>query len=208
MFKDRNDAGTQLAQALENYRNKDPLVLAIPRGGVAVAAPVAKSLEAELALLISRKLPLPHNPEAGFGAVAEDGSISLIDDAFEIMPVYDIKKIVKAQKRVIKKRIRALRNGKPLPAFKGRTLILVDDGLAMGSTMRAAVLMCRNYDPCEIIVAVPVAGQKVKQSLEQEVDALIVLKTPLLFRAVAQVYEEWHDMSDEEVLSVLDSMKN
>ncbi|HEQ72596.1 MAG TPA: phosphoribosyltransferase [Spirochaetia bacterium] len=203
MFQDRKDAGMKLAAALVTYRDSAPLILAIPRGGVAVADPVARALGAELSLLVSRKLPLPDNPEAGFGAIAEDGSTFLREGVRGWLQDERIQIIIEKQKQIVQDRIRILREGKPLPSLRDRTLILIDDGLANGSTMRAALVMCRKREPETIVVAVPVASRNTKDLFQKLADDLVVLETPVFFRAVAQVYEEWHDLSDKEVLMIL-----
>lgn len=208
MFIDRKDAGVKLAKALDRYKDKDVLVLAIPRGGVEVAYEVAKYLDAEFSLLISRKLPIPYNPEAGFGAIAEDGSTYIVSDAKRWLSKEEIEKIKKDQIDEIKRRINILRQGNPLPKIKDRTVILIDDGLAMGSTMRAAIELCKNEKARRIIVAVPVAGKDVKNEIGKSVDEIIVLEMPLFFNAVAQVYLNWHDVTDNEVIEILNRLKN
>jgi putative phosphoribosyl transferase len=208
MFIDRKDAGIKLAKALDRYKDKDVLVLAIPRGGVEVAYEVAKYLNAELSLLISRKLPIPYNPEAGFGAIAEDGSIYIVPNTNRWLSKKQFEKIKKEQIDEIKRRINILRQGKPLPEIKDRTVILIDDGLAMGSTMRAAIELCKNKKARRIIVAVPVAGKDVKDEIGKSVDEIIVLEMPVFFNAVAQVYLNWHDVTDNEVLEILNRLKN
>ncbi|MBN1697633.1 MAG: hypothetical protein JW881_08980 [Spirochaetales bacterium] len=206
MFEDRKDAGRQLAGILIKYRDENPLVIAIPRGGVAVAAPVARRLQTDLLLLVSRKLPLPDNSEAGFGAIAEDGSVYLKKEARVWLPDDVITRIIEVQKEVIRDRIASLRHGNPLPGLCGRTLILIDDGLAMGSTMQAAFTMCKKQDPRSIIVAVPVAGQSARRLFEDQADDLVILEEPAFFQAVAQVYRHWRDLTDEEVLRILEGM--
>jgi putative phosphoribosyl transferase len=206
MFDDRADAGRKLARALVTYRDKNPLVLAIPRGGVEVGAVVAVSLNADFSLLVSRKLPFPDNPESGFGAVAEDGSLYLHESAGALLDAGVIERIIEEQLQVIARRIEILRNGSPLPALRGRTCILIDDGLAMGSTMRAALMLCKKRAPARIVVAVPVAGTRAKQVMAEQADEVIALETPAHFRAVAQVYRNWRDVSDGEVLEILKSL--
>jgi predicted phosphoribosyltransferase len=204
MFKDRRDAGQQLAQALETYRDQeDVLVLAIPRGGVEVAAQIARHLNADISMVITRKLPLPHNPEAGFGAIAEDGSLYLHPQAADALPAKTVQTVINTQKQEVERRIEVLRNGNPLPPIEGQTVILVDDGIAMGSTMRATIELCKNQDAGTIIVAVPVASDRITREIASRVDRCIVLETPKFFRAVAQVYETWYDVSDEEVLHIM-----
>jgi putative phosphoribosyl transferase len=203
MFKNRKDAGEKLAKALEKYRAENPLILAIPRGGVEVGLQVAKKLNADFSLIIARKLPFPDNPEAGFGAIAEDGSTFIFENAYNWLSEESIEKIKKEQIDEIRRRINALREGETLPEIKGRNVILIDDGIAMGSTMRAAIELCKNRKARKIVVAAPVAGREVAEEIGRRVDELVVLEIPAYFRAVAQAYENWYDVSDEEVLDLL-----
>ncbi len=204
MFEDRKDAGRQLARALESYRDQAPLVLAIPRGGVEVGYQVARGLEADLALLVTRKLPYPHQPEAGFGAITEDGSTFIYPDATRGLPQDLIERVAAAQKQEIERRVEVLRQGRPLPEIEGRTVILVDDGMAMGSTMRASIKLCQNREAAQIVVGVPVAGRRTVNEVSKLVDDVVTLETPPLFRAVAQVYRHWYDVPDEEVLAIME----
>ena len=204
MFEDRADAGQQLAQALERYRGAGVLVIAIPRGGVEIGYKVAKHLEADFSLLITRKLPYPHNPEAGFGAIAEDGSTYIFERASGFLKEETIQQIMDAQREEIQRRIEVLREGQPLPDISGRTVILVDDGIAMGSTMRASIQMCKHQDAGKIVVGVPVAGPSVAREIEKLVDELVVLEKPPNFRAVAQVYRNWYDVTDEETREIME----
>jgi predicted phosphoribosyltransferase len=208
VFKDRKEAGEKLAKALEEYKDMDVLVLAIPRGGVEVAYEVAKRINAELSILISRKLPFPDNPEAGFGAITEDGSIFMINGSELWISENEIDKIIKEQQQEIKRRVKILRDGADLPKIEGRDVILIDDGIAMGSTMMVSIMLCKNRDAKEIIVATPVAGREVVEKIETLVDVMIILEMPIYFRAVAQVYENWYDVSDEEVIDILKKWKN
>jgi len=203
MFVDRKDAGEKLAKVLDKYRDDDAIVLAIPRGGVEVGCRVAEHLKADFSIIVSRKLPFPDNPEAGFGAVAEDGSLFVFGGAERLLPESVIEDIVREQKQVVKERIAILRSNKPFPDIGGRTVILVDDGIAMGSTMRASIMMCSNKGAGEIVVAVPVTGAQVEREISGLADEVVVLETPPNFRAVAQVYENWHDVSDFEVIDIL-----
>jgi predicted phosphoribosyltransferase len=203
MFIDRKDAGQKLARALEKYKGKNVMVLAIPRGGVEVAYEVAKYLNADLDLLISRKLPYPDNPEAGFGAIAEDGSTFIFDEVYRWLTEDEIREIETEQIEEIKRRIEVLRQGFPLPDLKDRIVILVDDGLAMGSTIRAAISLCKNNKVKRIIVAVPVSGDRVAREINNLVDEIVVLEMPPFFQAVAQVYVNWHDVTDIEVTEII-----
>lgn len=204
MFHNRRDAGQRLAAALETYRNKNVLVLAIPRGGVEVGCQVAQYLAARFSIVVSRKLPFPDEPEAGFGAVAEDGSTFVNQQAAQWVEGEVIAHIIEQQKREVKRRVDILRKGLPLPEIKDQIVILVDDGIAMGSTMRVSISLCRNRHAEKIIVAVPVTGRQVEKEIGKLVDEIIVLEKPRFLHAVAQVYENWYDVSDEEVLRIMD----
>ena len=207
MFKNRKDAGKKLASALMNYKGKCVLVLAIPRGGVELAYEVAKTLIAELDILISRKLPLPENPEAGFGAIAEDGSVFINEIATRYLDPETIDQIKAEQVHEIQRRIDTLRSGKPLTSIRKKTIILVDDGIAMGSTMRAAIMLCKNKGAKKIIVASPVAGPETVREISQLVDEIVILEEPIFFQAVAQVYVNWYDVSDSEVVQIMNAWR-
>jgi putative phosphoribosyl transferase len=208
MFLDRKDAGKQLGRAVAIYTDKNALVLAIPRGGVEVGFEVATYLNAEFSILIARKLPFPDEPEAGFGAIAEDGSTFLFDDATHWIDQETIDTIMKAEQQEIKRRIKVLRHNMPLPRIENRIVLLVDDGIAAGSTMRACINLCKKRKAKKIVVAVPVTGKRNKQEIGKLVDEIVVLETPFMFRAVAQVYRNWYDVSDQEVIEILDRWKN
>jgi|ERR1035437_1163568 predicted phosphoribosyltransferase len=203
MFKNRKDAGEKLAKVLEKYKAEKPLILAIPRGGVEVGLQVAKKLNADLSLIIARKLPFPDNPEAGFGAIAEDGSTFIFENAYYWLSGENIEKTKQQQIAEIERRVKVLRGEHPLPEIKERTVILIDDGIAMGSTMRAAIELCKKRGARKIVVAVPVIGTEVAGEIEKKVDELVVLEIPRYFRAVAEAYEKWYDVSDREVLDLL-----
>lgn len=202
MFKDRKDAGEKLGRALEKYRGEEALVLAIPKGGAEVGYQVARYFNWSFSIVISRKLPFPGNPEAGFGAIAEDGSTIILDYAAGGLSPATIQRIIEEQKREIERRVAVLRKGKALPEIAGKMVILIDDGIAMGSTMRAAILLCKNKKARKIIVASPVAGKSTAAKLARIVDDVVILEKPVFFRAVAQVYENWYDVSDEEVIQI------
>jgi putative phosphoribosyl transferase len=207
MFEDRKDAGRNLALRLESYRGKGALVLAIPRGGVEIGIEVALHLDAGLSLLVARKLPYPGEPETGFGAIAEDGSTYLIPEMARLLTPHTIDEIIARQKQEILRRVRVLRGGRPPAEMAGRTVILVDDGLAMGSTMQAALRMCRNKQAGRIVLAVPVADRATAERIATAADEAVVLETPRWFRAVAQVYRHWHDVPDSEVLGLLEELE-
>jgi putative phosphoribosyl transferase len=207
MFEDREDAGKKLAKSMENYEGQGVLVLAIPRGGVEVGFHVAKHLGADFSILICRKLPFPDNPEAGFGALAEDGSVIILREVSLWVPNETIQKIILEQREEIRRRVKVLREGKPLPEIAGKKVVLVDDGLAMGSTMRAAIKLCRKRNAKKIVIAVPVASRRVADEIDKMVDETVILEVPEFFQAVAQVYLNWYDVSDEEVFEILREWK-
>ncbi|MBP7836261.1 MAG: phosphoribosyltransferase [Candidatus Omnitrophica bacterium] len=207
MFKDREDAGKKLAKALKGYKDKGVLVLGIPRGGVIVGYEVAKALNADFSIVISRKLPYPGNPEFGFGAIAEDGSMFIVDEYEAMLPKTIVDKIIAEQKSEITRRILALRKGEGLPEIAGRTVILVDDGIAMGSTLRAAIFLCKNKKAQKVIAASPVSGEQMEKELADIVDEVVILEKPPFFRAVAQSYQNWHDVPDQEVVEVIKKWK-
>ncbi len=203
MFRDRKDAGKRLAKALERYKKPRPLVLAIPRGGAEVGYEVASYLHSDFSVVVCRKLPFPDNPEAGFGAVAEDGSSFTIIEYIKALDENTVGEIVKTQQREIRRQLLALRNGRPLPEIKARVVILVDDGIAMGSTMRAAMELCRKKQPKRLIVAAPVSSRKTEKELAPLADEVVILEKPRYFSAVAQAYENWYDVPNEEVAEIL-----
>jgi predicted phosphoribosyltransferase len=207
MFKDRKDAGEKLATALMKYKEKGVVVLAIPKGGVEVGYEVARALQAPFSALVVRKLPFPDDPEAGFGAIAEDGSTILLEGAASWLSENTIEWIKQEQVREIQRRVAVLRSGQPPPDIGKKTVLLVDDGLAMGSTMLAAIAYCRNKKAAKIIVAVPIAGKEVARRVGDAADMIIVLETPAYFRAVAQGYENWYDVPDEEAATILKTYK-
>ncbi len=203
MFKDRSDAGKKLASALKKYEGQGVIVLAIPRGGVEIGCEIARGLNAGFSIVISRKMPLPGNPEAGFGALAEDGSVFFHESASRFVNPETATQVIKEQEKVIKKRVEKLRGGRPLPDIKGKTVILTDDGIAMGSTMRASIYTCREKSAGKIIAAAPVASPRVKDEIEALADDAVILESPRDFSAVAQAYENWYDATDDEVLALM-----
>jgi putative phosphoribosyl transferase len=204
MFTDRKDAALQLAKALEKYQDKNAVVLGIPRGGAETAFYVAIHLHAELSMLVSRKLGHPYNPEYAFGAIAEDGSIYLSPQARQEVNEDTINEVVEEQKKEIERRIKVLRKGKPLPELKDRTVILVDDGIATGATIFAAIEMCKKKHAGKIVVAAPVSGFEMEEILAEKVDEVIILEKLGVFYAVSQAYENFYNLSDEDALGFME----
>lgn len=203
IFHNRKDAGEKLGKALLKYKDKkDLVVLGIPRGGVELAYEVAKALNAKFSLIIVRKLPIPYNPEAGWGAIAEDGSTYYTEFKDEVSKE-EQEEIIKAQSAELVRRVKVFRQGKKLLSLKNKTVIIVDDGLAIGSTVMAAIIMCKKQNPKKLIVAVPISGMQAKNLVEKHADEVVVLSVPPAFQAVAEGYEEWHDVTDEEALKFI-----
>ena len=205
-LQDRNDAGRRLAKELSAYRGENTLVLGAARGGVPVALEIAIKLNAQLDIIVPRKIAIPSDPEAEYGAVTEDGSIALNEPMVQQLELSDeeIVEHIENVRREIRRRVRLYRGSRPLPSLEQRTVILVDDGLASGYTMLAAVKSARQGHAGKVVVAAPVASASSQELLKPVVDdlvCLVVADTPWF--AVASFYYEWHDLSDEEVLTYL-----
>jgi len=200
-FKDRRDAGRALAKALEAWRGRPGvLVLALPRGGVPVAWEVARALGAPLDVLVVRKLGFPGQEEYAMGAIAP-GGVRVMGEADAGWPVSarELEAVVAREQAELVRREQRYRGGRPPLDLAGRVLILVDDGLATGATMRAAVQAARAGNPKQVIVAVPVASTEAVQSLSALADEVVCLFTPKHFRAVGLWYQDFTQTSDEEV---------
>ncbi len=205
-FADRRDAGRVLAGRLSAYAHRDDvLVLALPRGGVPVGAEVARELGVPLDILVVRKLGLPGQPEYAMGAIAMGDVRVLNTQVIEQLALsYSaIDLVTRAEMRELHRRERLYRGDRAMPAVDGRVLILVDDGMATGASMRAAVQALRELHPARIVVAVPVSSPQTCQLLTQDADEVICARTPERFRSVGQWYERFEQTSDEEVRRVL-----
>jgi putative phosphoribosyl transferase len=205
-FKNRAQAGKLLAQRLSAYAHRaDVIVLALPRGGVPVAYAVAGALGAELDLLIVRKLGLPRHEEYAMGAIGSGGVLVLQPGVPGLMGVtqQQVDAVIAREQAEIGRRERQYRGARPPVQLRGRTVILVDDGIATGSTMQAAVLLARKQGAGKIVVAVPVAPPETIAVLAPQVDDLVCLQEPLMFRAVSQWYREFDQTSDDEVQDLL-----
>ncbi|HET9485850.1 MAG TPA: phosphoribosyltransferase family protein [Chryseosolibacter sp.] len=204
MFRDRKDAGQKLGYALEKYRKRNVLVLGIPRGGVETAYYVAKHLNADLSLVVTRKLGFPYNPEAAFGAVAEDGSLYVSPIARQELSDEEMNAVLESQKEEIRRRVQKLRKGKELPDLKDRTVIIVDDGIATGATLFATIELCKKRKAGKIVVAAPIAGKRMEDILRKTVDDFVILEIPPFYSAVSQGYEDFSNLSDDEALAFMD----
>jgi putative phosphoribosyl transferase len=203
VFASRRDAGEQLGAFLRGrYGGLNPLVLGVPRGGMEVAYYVAKCLDAELAMLIARKLTLPGKMEIGFGAVAEDMSVYVAPQRAAVLEPEQIGQIIDEQTDEVNRRMELYRKGRPFPEIKDRVVIIVDDGIATGVTLVPVLRLCRNRGAAKVIIAAPVAGNCYDPNLA-EADAIEVMVMPEWFYAVGQVYASFRNLSDEEVLNIL-----
>jgi erythromycin esterase-like protein/predicted phosphoribosyltransferase len=206
-FRDRSEAGRLLAERLRQYAGRDDVVvLGLPRGGVPVAHEIAQALDAPLEVFVVRKLGIPAHEETAFGAIATGGTRVLNRPLLEriALPAEWIEAIEAKERRELERRERAYRGDRPPPDLAGRTAILVDDGLATGSTMLAAVLAVREDDPSRIVVAVPVADPDVCAALRDEADEVVCLRTPRPLGAVGAWYEDFSQTTDEEVRALLE----
>ena len=205
-FADRADAGRLLAHELRHFAGReDVVVLALPRGGVPVAFEVARELEAPLDVFVVRKLGLPEQPELAMGALASGGLRVLNDDVVQAATVSreTIERVAGQEQQELERAERLYRDGRPPLEVAGKTVILVDDGLATGATMLAAVRALRTRDPSEIVVAVPIAPPETCEGLRSEADDVVCARTPEPFLAIGVWYEQFRQVSDEEIRDLL-----
>lgn len=206
LFRDRSDAGRRLAACLKGYAGRaDVLVLALPRGGVPVAFEVAETLGAPLDIFLVRKLGVPGQEELAMGAIASGGvrftNRGVVD--YLRIPAEVIERVAAEEQKELERRERAYRGGRPGADVRGRAVILVDDGLATGSTMRAAVSALRGQQPARIVAAAPVSSRQACDELSAEVDEVVCALTPEPFRGVGEWYEDFSQTTDEEVRELL-----
>jgi predicted phosphoribosyltransferase len=207
-FRDRADAGRRLADALKRKISAENLyVLGLPRGGLPVAYEVAVALEAPLDVLVVRKLGAPFNPELAVGAVASGGITvynELILSQLHLAKA-DLEKTLEAEQAELERRERTYRGDRPFPSLKGTTVILIDDGVATGATMRAAVDAVRAMDPAQLVVAVPTAAEDSVTRIRRSADEVVVLSTPDPYVAVGAWYDYFPQLQDTEVIEILNS---
>jgi putative phosphoribosyl transferase len=206
-FKDRLDAGRELVKALKKLELQSPVVLALPRGGVVIAAEIAKFFKSAHDILLVRKIGAPFNPELAVGAVVEGNPprIFLNQELIRVLKVTDdyLKSETVKQEEEIRRRDKLYRDGKPRSKISGKTVILVDDGVATGASIRAAIEGIRDEKPSRLVLAVPVAPPDTVKEIQKEVDDLICLVSPEDFKAVGQFYRHFAQVSDEEVTHLL-----
>ncbi len=205
MFRNREDAARQLATELRDRAFVNPLVLAIPRGGVPIGAVLADELNAELDIVLSRKLRAPLQPELAIGAVSEGGEVYMNSHARDVLGVDRayLEQEKRHQLAEIERRAKLFRSVRPRAETSGRSIVLTDDGIATGATMIAALQLLRSHTPREVIVAVPVASPERLREVRQWCDEVICLIAPDFFYAIGQFYEDFRQIEDEEVVAIL-----
>jgi predicted phosphoribosyltransferase len=207
MFRNRREAGRVLAELLKDYAGReDVIVLALPRGGVPVGYEVARRLNAPLDVFVVRKLGLPSQPELAIGAIASGNVRVLNREVVEGLgiPQQVIDAVARRERTELARRERLYRGEREPPELRGKTVILVDDGLATGSTMRSAAAAIKQQAPARLVVAVPVAARSTCQELQEAVDEVVCALTPVSFFAVGQWYEDFGETSDDEVHELLE----
>lgn len=206
VFRDRSQAGRVLAKALRRYANRpDVWVLGLPRGGIPVAYEVARSLHAPLDVLVVRKLGVPGHEEYAMGAIASGGERVLDDSVVQALGISKaaIESVVRCEQHELERRERLYRGARPLPELRGRCVVLVDDGLATGSTMRVAVKALRSQQPARIVVAVPTAAVETCECMRSVADEVVCARTPRPFHSVGQWYVDFSQTSDTQVHDLL-----
>ena len=203
-FSNRVDAGKQLASVLEDV-DKNAIVLAIPRGGVVVGFEISKRFKIPIDIIVTKKIGAPGNPELAIGAVAEDGSAILDDNLVERLNVSKqyIESEIERKRDEINRRLSAYRGDVPYPSLKNRQIIVVDDGVATGSTLKAALRSVKNRGAKKVIAAIPVGPPSTIQELKENADQVICLSTPEPFYAIGQFYDDFAQTTDEEVKNLL-----
>lgn len=206
VFEDRRSAGRALVPELQRCKLKDPIILGLPRGGIPLAYEIAVALRASLDTIVVRKLGVPSQPELAFGAIASGGIRVINDDVIESLLSLDeatIERIAGREMRELRRREQAYRLDRPYPELGGRDVVLVDDGLATGATMRAAAEAVKTRSPASVVVAVPVGSASAVARVAAIVDRVICLESPASFYAVGQFYSDFRQTTDDEVRELL-----
>jgi putative phosphoribosyl transferase len=206
-FPDRHAAGRLLAENLKDFSAERPVVLALPRGGVPVASEIAAALQAPLDVIVTRKIGYPPQPELGVGAIAEGGAEPVYDlDLLRRLQVdpAELATVVEAEQAELARRVRVYRGGRPPLNVAGRSVIVVDDGLATGVTARAALRSLRAADAGTLVLAVPVAPPSAVKAMRDEADRIVISITPRIFSSVGEWYHSFGQLSDADVLALLE----
>ncbi|MCH7601128.1 MAG: phosphoribosyltransferase [Planctomycetes bacterium] len=208
MFRDREDAGQQLAERLLHLRDVNPLIFGLPRGGVVIAAQVAAALCAPLDVLVVRKLGAPGRPELALGAitVGDDPHLTLNQDLIDLISVSDeyLQMEMDTQREEVKRRNDRYRQGRPALSVEGRTTIIIDDGIATGATVLAGIMGLKDRKPGRLVLAVPVAASDSLEKLSQYVDEVVCLHAPDDFMSVGVFYSDFHQTTDDQVMELLE----
>ncbi len=206
LFRNREDAGAKLAKALERFRGADTVILGIPRGGVVVANEVAKALGARLDVVVTRKIEAPGEPEYALGAVTQEGDVIMDRQAAESLgasPEY-LDDQIRRKREEVKERMQMLRGDVAYPELEGKVVVIVDDGIATGSSVEAAVMSIKKRRPRRIVVAVPVAPRDAVETLREDGTEVVCLETPGPFLAIGEFYVDFGQVEDMEVKRILD----
>lgn len=209
MLKDRTEAGRLLADKVKNELSpeelKETILLAIPRGGIVVGKEISKTLNIPLDVLITKKIPSPENEEVAIGAVGEGGIVTWEEELSSRLnvPLVYKQEIVKKKVGELEQKVKDFRGGKPLPEIKDKVVVIIDDGIATGQTMKSAVAVAESFSPREILIAIPVVAKETLAELKNKIDKIIYLEVPEMFFSVGQFYENFDQISDEEVRRLL-----
>ncbi|GAA3758415.1 putative phosphoribosyltransferase [Spinactinospora alkalitolerans] len=208
-FTDRAEAGRRLAERVRAFAVADPIVVALPRGGVPVGAELARSLRAPLDVIVVRKIGLPGHPELGVGAITEDGHVCFDDSTLARLRISreHLSAVVEAERLELARRLEVYRGARSAPRLSGRDVIVVDDGVATGGTARAVLRMVRRHRPARLVLAVPVASEAAVEALRPEADHLVALTVPENFHAVGEWYRDFEQLSDDRVTAVLAELR-
>ncbi len=210
LFQDREEAGRRIAKRLDNWHGSAAVILAIPRGGIPVAATAAHRLQLSWGVIVVRKLPIPWNPEAGFGAVASDGSLVLNESMVQAMMMSQaqVEEVAESVRRQLSERAAFLEARRPAIDLAGRTTIVLDDGLASGYTMLAAIKSARQQHASKVIAAAPVASRSAAAMIEESADECVFdILSPAVPFAVADFYLNWHDLTDDDLVPWLEGCR-
>lgn len=209
-FRNRLDAGRKLAAKLAAYAGEDPIILALPRGGVPVGYEVARALRAPLDVWVVRKVGVPWHPELGVGAVCEGGYLYLSREILTQVGLSEeeLSRVIERERAEVEQRVRKFRGNRPPPQLRGRTVILVDDGIATGGTVRVALRALRAEEPDKLVLAVPVAAPDILDALAPEVDRIVSLLAPRDLYAIGLWYEDFQQVTDDEVVHLLERARD
>ena len=209
LFRDRVEAGKKLAAAVGDLKGADLIVLGIPRGGVVVAFEVAKALSAPLDVVVTRKIEAPGEPEYALGAVTQEGDVILDRQAAESLEASAeyLESQIKSKKEEVRVRTLRFRGDSPFPSLEGKVVLIVDDGIATGSSVGAAVMSVKKRKPKEVVVAVPVAPSGALETLAEDGNRVVCLQTPERFLAIGEFYQNFEQVQDDEVKRILDESR-